>query len=70
MSEEVIIFSSSTNIYLGEEGNMDDKEKASLTLSPKEGAGHYGNLIKGYSIKNSNNNNKNKKKPNTNNFEE
>ena len=69
MSEEVIIFSY-TNIYLGEEGSMDDKEKASLTLSPKEDAGRYGNLIKGYSIKNSNNNNKNNKKPNTNNFEE
>ena len=63
MSEEGIIFSS-TNINLGEEGSLDDKEKAKLTLSPKENARRYGNLIKGYSIKNNN------KKPNTNNFEE
>ena len=49
---------------------MDDEEKAKLTLSPKENASRYGNLIKGYSIKNNNNDNKNNKKPNTNNFEE
>ena len=32
-------------IYLGEDGNMDDKKKAKLILSPKENAARYGDLI-------------------------
>ena len=39
---------------LGEEGDL-DTEKTSVTLSPREEVGHYGNLIKGYPIKNKSN---------------
>ena len=42
------------NIYLGEDGNMDDKEKAKLILSPKENAARYGNLIEEFSIEETN----------------
>ena len=33
------------NIYLGEDGNMDDTKKAKLIVSPKENAARYGDLI-------------------------